>query len=303
MRRLPPLNAIKAFEAAARHMSFKQAAAELGVTPTAVSHQIRLLEETIGQSLFRRHPRPMILTDVGAALFPSFRDTLDQLDRAISEVSTPKRDSVLRVSTTVAFASNVLLPRLSDWAARMPGVDLDIHASDLPVDLLDAGVDLAVRYAAEPDGTMVWQKLCSDRFVPMAAPGLEGDVLDLPLIAYNWKSPHVAEPTWEKWQEMASRHGIRADGKLQKLRLSEESHAIDAAVAGQGVVLASSIIAFTKVQQRQLLPISDISLPGLSYFCVYAPHQGECSTIATFRSWLGEILNDQRLFTPALAAE
>src|SRR5262245_25766428 len=112
MNRLPPLVELRAFEAAARHLSFKQAAAELGVTPTAVSHQIRLLERHCGCALFRRRPRPLALTDEGARLFPAIRDGLEGFAAAIASVRRHAGQQPLRVTTTNAFASRWLVPRL-----------------------------------------------------------------------------------------------------------------------------------------------------------------------------------------------
>src|SRR5215471_15634994 len=115
MPKLPPLIELRAFEAAARHMSFKKAADELGVTPTAVSHQIRLLERYCGQSLFRRRPRPLILTEAGARLFPVVRDGLEAFATAIAAMKRAGRKQPLRVTTTNAFASRWLVPRLTLW--------------------------------------------------------------------------------------------------------------------------------------------------------------------------------------------
>ena len=115
MRKLPPLIELRAFEAAARHMSFKQAADELGVTPTAISHQIRLLEQYCGHQLFRRRPRPLVRTEAGARLFPIIRDWLDAFAGAIATVKRDGAKQPLSVTTTNAFASRWLVPRLSRW--------------------------------------------------------------------------------------------------------------------------------------------------------------------------------------------
>src|SRR5262245_55837046 len=127
MRKLPPLIELRAFEAAGRHLSFKQAAHELGVTPTAISHQIRLLELYCGHPLFRRRPRPLAMTDAGARLFPVIRDGLEAFASAIASVKRDGAKQPLRVTTTNAFASRWLVPRLSSWRR---------YASNLPLQLI-----------------------------------------------------------------------------------------------------------------------------------------------------------------------
>ncbi len=297
MRRLPPLNALRSFEAAARNLNFKRAADELGVTPTAISHQIKLLEETIGHSLFRRHPRPLALTETGARLFPVIRDSLDNIAQGLKKVSGGSDKKILRVSTTVAFASNLLLPRLMDWSLRHPDLELDIHASDFPVDLASEQIDLAIRYAATPEPGMMCFPLWSDAFYPMAAPGLVGVSADddstprffhLPLISYRWKSAHEAAPTWDGWAAVANRSKRRkfCHAKSQIIRLSEESHAIQAAIDGQGVVLASSVVVSEQARANKLVPVSDVALPGLTYFLVHRKSQENVIHVGLFRRWL-----------------
>src|SRR6516164_5829597 len=146
MHKLPPLIELRAFDAAARHLSFKKAAAELGVTPTAISHQIGLLEEYCGRALFRRRPRPLSLTQAGARLFPVIRDGLEAFAIAIAAV---KRDpkQPLHVTTTTAFASRWLVPRLPRWRKLRPDAPLDVIGTDSVLDLRAGDVDVAIRYA------------------------------------------------------------------------------------------------------------------------------------------------------------
>lgn len=302
MRKIPPLNALRAFEAAARHKSFTRAAAELGVTPTAISHQVKLLEDTIGHCLFRRFPRPMALTAEGQRLFPAIRDSLDSMAEAVQDLTASARKPVLRVSTTVAFASGVLLPHLGDWGRACGDTELQVHASDYPVDLNSGDIDVAVRYARTADEDLVCEELCRDHYVPMLSPALlatspaedkrEEVLSSLPLIAFSWKRPDPAEPTWERWFERARMEGraVSCLSKAQVIRLSEETHAIEAAVAGQGVVLASSVIARGHREREKLVAGTDITLPGLTYFLVCPPRLQGDPRVASFRRWLNGIL-------------
>src|SRR5690349_13623033 len=153
MRSLPPLTALRAFEAAARHMSFKAAADELRLTPTAVSHQIRSLEALCGRPLFRRRPRPIALTDGGARLFPVIRDGLDQFAEAVAAIREEANHRPLRVTTTNAFASRWLVQRLPMWRAAHPETALEVIGTDAVVNLRAGDADLAIRYvhASPPD--------------------------------------------------------------------------------------------------------------------------------------------------------
>src|SRR5246127_3075063 len=147
MQKLPPLVELRAFDAAARHLSFKKGAAELGVTPTAISHQIRLLERYCGRALFRRRPRPLSLTQAGARLFPVIRDGLEAFATALGAIRRHGDRQPLRVTTTNAFASRWLVPRLSRWRKVRPDAPLDVIGTDSVIDLRAGDADVAIRYA------------------------------------------------------------------------------------------------------------------------------------------------------------
>ena len=145
MRTLPPLNGLRAFEAAARHLNFQAAARELGVTPTAISHQIRGLEAYCGQTLFRRRPRPVALTPAGARLFPTLRDGFDRFESGLSAIRPQEGGARLRMTTTNAFAARWLVPRLASWRQLHPGLRLDLASTDAVLDLAGGEVDVAIR--------------------------------------------------------------------------------------------------------------------------------------------------------------
>ena len=171
MRNLPPLTELRAFEAAARHMSFKLAAAELGVTPTAISHQIKLLEQHCGQPLFRRRPRPLALTFAGKALFPVLRDGFEAFGEALSTVRAGAASGRLRVTATNAFAARWLVPRLPRWREAHPRLKLDIVGTDAVLDLRAGEADVAIYAVERPtDGPCV--ELLRDTFHVVASPRL-----------------------------------------------------------------------------------------------------------------------------------
>ena len=171
VRRLPPLGTLRAFEAAARHLSFKEAAKELGLTPTAISHQVRLLEEYCGKMLFCRRPRPLALSDAGARLFPAIRDGFDVFASALASLAGETEAKPLRVTTTSAFASRWLVPRLSRWREVHADIALSIIGVDRVVKLDADEADLAIRYArSAPHGAS--HEIFRDQFYPMCSPKL-----------------------------------------------------------------------------------------------------------------------------------
>jgi LysR family transcriptional regulator, glycine cleavage system transcriptional activator len=172
MHKLPPLIELRAFDAAARHLSFRKAAAELGVTPAAISHQIRLLERYCGRALFRRRPRPLSLTEAGARLFPAIRDGLEAFATAIAAKRREGNKRPLRVTTTNAFASRWLVPRLPRWRKVRPDAPLDVIGTDSVLDLHAGDADLAIRYARSSPRDVIAEEFLSDAFWPMCSPEL-----------------------------------------------------------------------------------------------------------------------------------
>ena len=195
MNKLPPLIELRAFDAAARHLSFRKAAAELGVTPTAISHQIRLLERYCGRALFRRRPRPLSLTEAGARLFPIIRDGLEAFVIAFAAVKRDGDMQPLRVTTTNAFASRWLVPRLPRWRKVRPNAPLDVIGTDGVLDLHAGDADVAIRYARTLPTDGIAKEFLSNSFWPVCSPellnsglkraaGLRGQVL-----VHCWWSP------------------------------------------------------------------------------------------------------------------
>ncbi|AGC43336.1 LysR family transcriptional regulator [Myxococcus stipitatus DSM 14675] len=287
MRDLPPLSALRAFEAAARHLSFKKAADELSVTPTAISHQVRQLEEWLGLRLFERHVRRVVLTKEGKELFPSMREGFDTLVRGIDALRAPPAQEVLTLSSTVAFTSKWLVPRVPAFRAACPGMDLRLHASDEAVDLRAGGVDLAVRYGRGAHEGLRAELLFQDRFAPVCSPRLGvGGVEDLgrhPLIHFEWRRVDDATPTWSRWFASAGRR-YRAPGG--ELRFSDESHAIQAAIAGQGIAMVSLVLVAEELASGALVQPFGPELDGFAYHLVHLETPRHAERLAPIRQWL-----------------
>jgi LysR family glycine cleavage system transcriptional activator len=253
-RRLPPLSALRAFEAAARHGSFKRGAEELAVTPTAISHQIRSLEEHIGLALFERRTRMVVLTAAGAELFPVLRDGLDAFAAVLDRLAQRRSRTQVTISATTAFTARWLVPRVARFQAMHPDIDLHLQASDEVVDLRHAGADLAIRYGQGPYPDFTAEELLADRFAPVVNPLLRvaspADLASVPMIEFEWRRHHPANPTWERWFEAA---GLGAMPEPAQLRFSDESHAIQSAVAGQGIALASLVLVADEIAAGRLM--------------------------------------------------
>jgi len=298
MTRLPPLTTLRAFEAAARRLSFKEAADEVGVTPTAISHQIRLLEEHCGKKLFRRRPRPLALTDAGARLFPAIRSGFQSFAAALSSLDAPADARPLRVTTTNAFASRWLVPRLKLWREVHEDVALLIIGADRVVRLEADEADLAIRYArSTPRGAS--REIFRDGFYPICHPRLvagrvpirsAGDLVGLPLIHFDWFAKDQSAPTWARWREMASVADPRAhDLKDVALSFREEAHAIDAVLAGEGIAILSDIVVADDLAAGTLVKVLDLGLPGYGFYPVYSPDHPRRAVIETFVEWLAQM--------------
>jgi LysR family transcriptional regulator, glycine cleavage system transcriptional activator len=269
MRRLPPLASLRAFEAAARHMSFKKAAEELAVTPTAISHQIKLLEEILGLKLFERRIRHVMMTEAGQQLLPPLREGFDLMAGAVKRIAAHRAHPSVVITTTTAFAAHWLIPRLATFRQRHPEIALSVLASDDIINLEAGKADLAIRLSSSRPAEREAKPLFSDRFTLVASPTLKvtiaADLERTPLIEFDWHRPRDDMPSWPKWLTAA---GLDRLALSPQLRFNEESHAFQAAIAGQGVALFSLTIAGDALRRGILVQPFDTTIPGQTYYLV-----------------------------------
>lgn len=286
MRRLPPLSALRAFEAAARHGSFKRAADELGVTPTAISHQIRALEEHVESKLFAREARRVVLTTDAQALFEVLRQGFDAFAGAVARFSASRARAVVTISATTAFTAKWLVPRVFRFQLANPGIDLRLHASDDPVEVGTGGVDLAIRYGRGAYANLVSSPMVADRFAPVV--NLRMDVVSpedlrrVPLIHFDWKRPDATNPTWAGWFRAA---GLAEFEPVSVLRFSDESHAIQAAIAGLGAALLSLTLVSDELANGLIRQPFGPILAGLTYHLVEAPTTSRAEHVEAAKAW------------------
>jgi len=296
MLRLPPLIGLRAFEAAARHLSFKLAADELGVTPTAVSHQIRLLEQYCSQRLFRRQPRPLALTGAGEQLFPIVREGFNQFSEALEALRAVKANPGLRITTTTAFAARWLLPKLPQWRQTHPDISLDIISTYDVLDLNSDEADVAIRYTRNPPSDGVSTELLRDTFYVVGSPSLVGkrvgmlepaELAHFPLIETGWPPKDTEAPTWQRWEReaKATHKEVPRLADTVSLRFEEEVHAIEAAIAGQGVAICSDILVASELGNEKLLRLSKVTLGGYGFYVVHRRSHPKETSIIAFSEW------------------
>lgn len=293
-RSLLPLNALRAFDAAARHRSFKLAADDLAVTPAAISQQIRTLEDYIGVTLFRRSNRELILTDAAKASLQPLTDGFSKLEEAVAALETEKESAMLRVSVSPSFASKWLVPRLARYYERRPNAVVKISATMAITDFQSEEVDIAIRYGTGQYEKLYVEELLRETVVPMCAPGLlDGDkplktpedLIKHTLIHDDSFSEDDSATTWPMWLKAAA---VVVPEGLPALHFNTHMLAIEAAVAGRGVVLARSSIAEEDVKAGRLVPLFvDTRLPvSFAHYIVVPEDHLTRETVADFVDWL-----------------
>ncbi|WP_119460320.1 transcriptional regulator GcvA [Rhodospirillaceae bacterium SYSU D60014] len=283
-RRLPPLNALRAFEAAARHNSFTGAAEELGVSHAAISRHVRGLEARLDVTLFGKAPRGVVLTEAGAAYLDRIRRALDDIAEATEALTGTARLQIC-VSAEPAFATKWLVHRLGRFRERHPTFDVYLDVSPLLVDLNRDEADLAIRY-----GKGDWPGVREDLIVrpllfPVCHPALLNG-LELPRPSEFSQHTLLHEDGGMRWRRWFEAAGAAVDGITRGPRLSETNLVIDAAIAGQGIALADEFLAEKPLREGSLVRLSDIVVTDGAYYLLSLPGAGRRKPIASFRNWL-----------------
>jgi LysR family transcriptional regulator, glycine cleavage system transcriptional activator len=296
LRRLPPLNALKAFEAAARHESFTQAAEELFVTQGAVSHQVKALELELGIKLFNRERQRLIITEAGREYLTILRDAFDRIAVGTERLLQRQSSGALTVSTSPDFAAKWLVSRLGRFAEEHPSIDLRVSATLHHVDFAREDVDLAVRHGDGNWPGLDVVRLSAEQLFPVCSPKLvtgrnrltkPADVLRFPLIYVDDRRD------WTRWLEAAGVQGAElSHGPV----LNRVSMAIDAAIDGQGIVLARTTLAAADlINGRLLRPFAAELRLSKTYWIICPKATTMLPKIVIFREWLlAEAADDMR---------
>ena len=288
-----PLNALRAFECAARHLSFVLAAEELYVTPAAVSHQVKRLEEYLGIQLFRRLSRGLLLSETGQVLFVELREVFLRLDKAMAQVQASDLQGALTISVAPAFAAKWLVPRLLRFEEQHPDIDLRMSSTLAMVDFQRDGFDAAVRLGHGHYPGLVAVKLFEESVTPMCssrvldgarslvkADDLKGQVL----LHDDSLAFDPAAPDWRSWLKAAGAKTVEVN---RGTRFGQPDHALQAAIDGAGVVLGWRHLAADDIAAGRLVTPFELSLPlGSNFYLVYPEAYASRKKVVMLQNWL-----------------
>ncbi len=295
---MPPLTALRAFEAAARHLSLTKAAQELHVTPGALSHQIRGLEETLGLALFERRARAIALTPAGKLLYPGLQTGFTHIRDAVAGLGAAHQERVLVISTPPGFTSKWLAPRLYRFSSAHHEIDARVSSSKGYANFATDGVDVAVRnlpirFNADP--ALVIEKLIELHLVPVCSPRLIEEhgplsgpqaLARVPLIHDDTLAGIADAPGWADWFAAA---GVAGADVSRGLRFDSSDHALDATLEGAGVLLAHDLLAYDDLRtERLVVPVPGALHAGRAYYFVCARGRSEHPHVRAIRSWLAQ---------------
>lgn len=289
--RLPPLTSLRAFEAAARRASFKAAAEELGVTPTAISHQVRQLEDHLGLRVLNRSPRAVTLTPEGKALCEVIATGFGEIARVVAELRAGTAPVRVTLSSTTTLLSQWLVPRLDALRHAVPGIDLRLHASHTAEILRAGAIDVAIRYGAGPFPGVTTHHLGDDRLIAVCSPRLGlsrvEDLRHTTLLHIDGRN--LPAPGWSDGCAQAGIDGVDTD---KGLRFPDSMLAVQAAIAGHGVVLVSRRLVVDALKAGLLVSPFALSLAGDAYHFVCADGLDARPDIVALRRWLQEAFRE-----------
>lgn len=288
-RRLPSLNALRAFEAVARHLSFARAAEELHVTPAAVSQLVKQLEAHFGINLFLRG-KTLVLNETAQRVLPLITDGFDQLERAVEQLRNDRNSGTLIVSTPPVFAQRWLIPRLDDFQAHHPDIELRLLATRRMVNFMLEDVDVAVRFGAGHYSGLFSERLMQETIIPVASPALAANILgpaDLAHCTLLYDDAYEWDPTFPDWESWLVSLNVPIVQPLRIRHFSEVNLAIQAAMSGLGVALAWRSLVLDELRSGKLVHLFDAVLPtNRAYYLVTLEHRREVGKIIAFRNWL-----------------
>jgi LysR family transcriptional regulator, glycine cleavage system transcriptional activator len=292
-RDLPPLTALRAFEAAGRHLSVTRAADELSVTAAAISHQVKALEDYLDVRLFRRNGNSLFLTDAGQTLLPGLRAGFAELERAISALREHDLRGAFVLSVAPVFATKWLIPRLDGFQASHPDIDVRISATLDLADFEHDGVDAAIRVGRGRYPGLVAHRLFGESVVPMCSPALlkrerplavPDDLRHHVLLHFDWPAQEQVTPDWGTWLRSTQVKGVDSS---RGPRFTQPDYAMQAAVDGAGVVLGWRSLAEADLDAGRLTIPFDLPLEmDVAFYFVYPERCAERPKLARFREWL-----------------
>lgn len=286
---LPPLNGLRAFEAAARNLSFKKAGKELGVTPGAVSLRIKDLEQSLGKPLFRRMTRSISLTDTGKELAPAVQEAFRLLSHAMMRLDNRDRAGPLIVSVLPSFAAKWLVPRLGRFHERHPEIEVWVWATPLLVDFARENLNVAIRHGLGSYPGLHSERLFTEALFPVCSPKLldgQRPLREPADLAHHTLLHDQLRQDWRMWCQALGFTGIDT---LRGPGFSDDGLVLQAAIEGQGVALGRMALVEGDLREGRLVSPFEVNLPSaFAYYLVYPEAVAEQPKVAAFREWLLE---------------
>jgi LysR family transcriptional regulator, glycine cleavage system transcriptional activator len=298
LEQFPGLRSLRAFNAAARHLNFTKAAEEMGVTPAAISHQIKELEDQIGVALFTRTSRSMVLTREGDILSTAAAESLDILSRAVKRIKRLENRKVLKVSASPSIAAKWLVPRLDRFLDQAPGAEVRVDVSTTALDFERDDIDIAIRFGQGQYPGLKSDLLFTDKIFPVCSPRIitkekplaqPKDLLRHTLIHLDYEAQGVVWPNWKMWMLAAGIHDF--DDK-RGMHFGQTSLTVQAAIDGHGVALGDSNLVADDLTSGRLVKPFELSLKAPSQFAYHVVSPMDTTQnplVEAFRQWaLGE---------------
>ncbi|MGF1739546.1 transcriptional regulator GcvA [Vibrio profundum] len=286
-RRLPPLNSLKVFEAAARHLSFTRAAEELFVTQAAVSHQIKALEEFLGLKLFRRRNRALLLTEEGQSYFLDIKDIFTLVAEATDKVLERSEKGALTIALPPSFAIQWLVPRLADFNSQEPDIDVRIKAVDMDESSLTDDVDVAIYYGRGNWPGLRADKLYQEYLIPLCSPAILLGSKPLNSLSDLQHHTLLHDTSRKEWKQFAKQNGLVGVNVNHGPIFSHSTMVLQAAAHGQGIALGNNVLARPEIDAGRLIaPFDEVLVSKNAFYVVCHEKQADTGRIATFRDWM-----------------
>ena len=311
IRSLPSLNSLRAFEAVARHLNYHVAAKELHVTPAAVKQLVSRLELSIGTPLLKRKGRGLALTLAGQAGLDDLSRAMKHMKSSVEKMREDRQSKQIIISVEPSFSSVWLVPQLAQFRMTYPDISVLIDSSTQLVDLERSNVDIAIRYGVQNHNKLVHHRLMNDQIVPACSPAMAEtlpstkeltDLLTTSLIHWDTTQLEAAESSrqWFVWKNWLTHFGAESIATNKGLHFSDYSQALQAAIAGQGVVLVSKPLLNNLFQTGLLTcPFREEATPDIGYDVVATKEAMKRSEVQTFVDWIRKAVKDEQLLDPS----
>ncbi len=293
MKSLPPLNALRAFEAAARHLSFSLAARELHVTPGAISQQIKGLEQYLDMPLFKRMNRMITLTEAGLTLQPELNRAFRLMQQGVEAIKIQQEQTPLMITAPPSFVAKWLIPRLTDFNQQHPDIDVRIDSSTRLVDFEQENIDVGIRFSLTDDPQLDSTHLMSLDVIPVCSPQLLStqpglvtpqDLKHQTLLHYDIGMRGQSWPDWEMWLKTMDIEGVDT---AHGIYFNQPDMLIQAAIEGQGVALVATVFADTDIRNGRLVQPFDLKMPiHFSYYLVSSRINAHKKKVQAFKQWI-----------------